>query len=81
VLLFVERLRRIGPYGRLAYLLFIPLTQSYHRSALSVVIGTAMLTAYLLIAVRGSALAAALTRLALTRPSPGATSSSELLHA
>ena len=66
-LVSLERLRGAGPYGRLAYLLLIPITQSFHRSPLSVVLSTTMLTIYLLVATRGTTLALALVRQAIGR--------------
>ncbi|MGQ0649203.1 MAG: O-antigen polymerase [Gemmatimonadaceae bacterium] len=52
LLVALERWRHRPPYGPLAYLLLVPLTQSLHRSASSVVLGGLLLAIYLLIALR-----------------------------
>ena len=60
VLLFTERLRTAGPYPALFYLQLIPITQSFHRSELSLPLGIACMSCVLVLFVRGAALAFAL---------------------
>lgn len=60
ILLLTERLRTAGAYPALFYLQLIPITQSFHRSELSLPLGIACMSLALVVFVRGSALALAL---------------------
>ncbi|WP_145979151.1 hypothetical protein [Gemmatimonas phototrophica] len=60
VLLLTEQLRVAGPYSALFYLQLIPITQVFHRSELSLPLGVACLSLFLVLVVRGAALVLAL---------------------
>jgi hypothetical protein len=71
LLLLLERLRRLGPYAGLFYLLLIPVTQSFHRSEFSLALGSAFMSLLLLLFVRGCALTYTLLTTAVHSPRRG----------